>query len=80
MIGKLTYDQIDEILNTLATSSNNLKSFLERYNGTDMISTKSKKVVNFCNELDKYISNMKDNISLSKDADKVVNDLKAKNS
>ncbi len=80
MIGKLTYDQIDEILNTLATSSNNLKTFLERYNGTDMISTKSKKVVNFCNELDKYISNMKDNISLSKDADKVVNDLKAKNS
>jgi prefoldin subunit 5 len=80
MIGKLTYDQIEEILNILSTSSNNLKDFLENYNGTDMISTKSKKVVNFCNELDKYIANMKSNISINKDADKVVNDLKARNS
>lgn len=47
MIGKLTYDQIEEILNILSTSSNNLKEFLEKYNGTDMISTKSKKLLTF---------------------------------
>ena len=78
MIGKLTYEQVNEILNSLAISSNNLKSILNKYNGTDNISIRAKKVTSFCNDLDKYISNLFETIEMNKEADRIIENLKAK--
>lgn len=78
MMGKLTYEQVSEILNTLTISSNNLKSILNKYNGTDNISIRAKKVTSFCNDLDKYISNLYDAIEMNKEADRLIENLKAK--
>lgn len=80
MIGKLTYDQVTELLNTLITSSNNVREFANKFNGEDSISIKAKKVLNFCNDLDKYIVSLSDKVTLSKDADKIIQELKSKNS
>lgn len=80
MIGKLTYDQIEEILTTISNASNNLRTFLDNYSsGTDTIAMKAKKVITFCNEVDRYVEKTKDSIELNKDVDKVINELKEKN-
>lgn len=79
MMGKITYDQVNELLGMLSTSSNNIREFVGKYNGNDNISLKAKKVLNFCSDLDKYISNLSSNVQLNKDADKVVQELISKN-
>ena len=79
MIGKITYDQIEDLLNNLITSSNNIREFASKYNGDDNISFKAKKVLNFCNDLDKYTTSLYDRVNLNKDADKIIQELKDKN-
>ena len=79
MIGKITYEQVEELLKILSVSSNGVREFVSKYNGDDNISLKAKKVLNFCNDLDKYISNLSAKVILNKDADKIIEELKSKN-
>ena len=76
MIGKLTYDQINEIIDILSNSNNDLRSILSSYTGDDSISARANKLLNFCNDLDVYIANLNDTVSLNQDADSVVSRLK----
>ena len=76
MIGKLTYDQLDELTEKLSTSNTNLRSSLEFYNTDSDLASKTNKLLQFSNELEKYINNLKSIISLNKDADIVINRLK----
>ena len=78
MIGKLSYEQVEQILMNISTSSNNLRSFLESFSGDDQISLRAKKALGFCNEVDKYVSNLSDVIELNKDVDKIIDRLKEK--
>ncbi|MBR4618273.1 MAG: hypothetical protein IKO49_03110 [Bacilli bacterium] len=79
MIGKLSYSQINEIINMLNTSNANLKTILSKYNNNDNISIKAHKLLSFCNDLDQYIINLENSVSMNQQADNVVNRLKDSN-
>ena len=80
MIGKLTYEQLTEIINTLSASNESLKSVLVQYsNGEDAVSIKANKLLKFCSDVEQYIAKLNDNITLNKDVDNVINRLVTKN-
>ncbi len=76
MIGKLTYEQIEELSNTIITSNENLRKSLEYYNSDEELSLKANKLLQFCNDLERYVNNLKEMVNLNKDADVVINRLK----
>lgn len=76
MIGNLTYQQIEELLEKLSLSNNNLRTSLEQYNTDSELTAKANKLLQFSNELEKYINNLKDMVNLNKDVDIVINRLK----
>ena len=76
MIGKLTYEQIEELLTGLTTSNTNLRGTLEYYNTDEELSLRTNKLLQFCNEIDRYTENLRNMVDLNKDVDKVINRLK----
>lgn len=76
MIGKLTYDQIEEIVNQLLSSNNDLRKTLEYYSSDSELSLKTNKLLQFCNEIERYSTNLREMVELNKDAELVVNRLK----
>ena len=80
MIGNLTYQQIEELLEKLSLSNNNLRTSLEQYNTDSELTAKANKLLQFSNELEKYINNLKDMVNLNKDVDIEVIDLDDSNS
>ena len=76
MIGKLTYEQIEQLITTINTSNENLRKSLEYYNSDEELSLKVNKLLQFCNDLERYVNNLRDMVNLNKDADIVINRLK----
>ncbi len=76
MIGKLTYDQIEEIVNQLLSSNTNLRKALEYYSSDSELSLKTNKLLQFCNDIERYSTNLREMVELNKDAELVVNRLK----
>ena len=76
MIGKLTYEQIEQLITELLSSNENLRKALEYYNSDAELSLKTNKLLQFCNDIERYVSNLKEMLELNKDADLVINRLK----
>lgn len=76
MIGKLTYEQIEELLTGLTTSNTNLRGSLEYYSSDEELALKTNKLLQFCNEIDRYTENLRNMMELNKDVDKVINRIK----
>lgn len=76
MIGKLTYEEIEQIIALLTESSNNVRLVLDSYQNNPEISSRTEKMLHFCSDVDKYVDNLKNTIKLNKDADIVVNRIK----
>lgn len=76
MIGKLTYEEIEQIITLLTESSNNVRLVLDSYQNNPEISSRTEKMLHFCSDIDKYVDNLKNTIKLNKDADIVVNRIK----
>ena len=76
MIGNLTYEQIEQLIQSLSNSNTNLRKTLEYYNNDNELTSKTNKLLQFSNELDKYINSLNDMVNLNKDADIVINRLK----
>ena len=47
MIGNLTYQQIEELLEKLSLSNNNLRTSLEQYNTDSELTAKANKLLQF---------------------------------
>ena len=77
MIGNLSYEEIENLITIMASSSENIRSVLNSYNNN--ISSRTEKMLHFCSDIDKYIANLKDNILLNKDADIVIERIKQNN-
>lgn len=76
MIGKLTYEQIEQLITELLSSNENLRKTLEYYSSDAELSLKTNKLLQFCNDIERYVSNLKEMLELNKDADLVINRLK----
>lgn len=76
MIGKLTYEQIDELITKLLTSNANLRKTLEYYSTDDNLALKTNKLLQFCNDVEHYTENLKEMVNLNKDVDQVISRLK----
>ncbi len=76
MIGKLTYDQIDQLIEVMNSSNNNLRQVLEYYSNDNELGLKTSKLLQFCNDVDRYINNLKEMVILNKDADVIIDRLK----
>ena len=72
MIGNLSYEEIENLITIMASSSENIRSVLNSYQDNNNISSRTEKMLHFCSDIDKYIANLKDNILLNKDADIVI--------
>ncbi len=79
MIGKLTYEQIDELVQRLSTSTQTLKSILSQCSGSDAVAIRATKLLKFCNEVEQYIAKLNESVNLNKDVDNVVNRLVSNN-
>lgn len=77
MIGKLTYDQIDQLIEVMNSSNNNLRQVLEYYSNDNELGLKTSKLLQFCNDVDRYINNLKEMVILNKDADVIIDRLKS---
>ena len=76
MIGKLTYEQIEQLITELLSSNENLRKALEYYSSDAELSLKTNKLLQFCNDIERYVSNLKEMLELNKDVDLVINRLK----
>lgn len=76
MIGKLTYEQIEELITNLLTSNTHLRTSLEYYSTNEELALKTNKLLQFCNDIEHYTENLKEMVTLNKDVDKVINRLK----
>ena len=76
MIGNLSYEEIENLITIMASSSENIRSVLNSYQDNNNISSRTEKMLHFCSDIDKYIANLKDNILLNKDADIVIERIK----
>ena len=79
MIGNLSYEEIENLITIMASSSENIRSVLNSYQDNNNISSRIEKMLHFCSDIDKYIANLKDNILLNKDADIVIERIKQNN-
>lgn len=64
MIGKLSYDEMSEFAKSLASSSNNIKSIVQKYDSEQL-----SKVLDFCDSIDSYSRFLSSSIDLYKDSD-----------
>ena len=65
MIGNLKYEEINNYISSLQSSSDKLKELLEKYPSLDKIS-------NFCNSLDSYVRFLTLNVELYADSEKAL--------
>ena len=71
MIGNLSYEEIENLITIMASSSENIRSVLNSYQDNNNISSRTEKMLHF--------ANLKDNILLNKDADIVIERIKQNN-
>lgn len=76
MMGKLTYDQVEQLLTVIVNSNTNLRTVLNYYSTDSELGLKTNKLLQFCNELDRYVENLKETVALNKDVDSVIDRLK----
>ena len=76
MMGKLTYDQVEQLLTVIVNSNTNLRTVLNYYSTDSELGLKTNKLLQFCNELDRYVENLKETVTLNKDVDSVIDRLK----
>lgn len=76
MIGKLTYEQIEQLTAILSTSSSNLRELLNSYQNNPELGPRTDKMLNFCSDVDKYINQLTSTLKLNKDADIVIERIK----
>ncbi len=77
MIDKLTYEEIDNIVNILSNSNVNIKNIINEYKQKS--ETGTIKMERFSIELDNYINYLKSIIKINKDADNALEKLKELN-
>jgi hypothetical protein len=75
-MGKLTYDQVEQLLTVIVNSNTNLRTVLNYYSTDSELGLKTNKLLQFCNELDRYVENLKETVALNKDVDSVIDRLK----
>ena len=73
MIDKLTYEEIDNIVNILSNSNVNIKNIINEYKQKS--ETGTIKMERFSIELDNYINYLKSIIKINKDADNALEKL-----
>lgn len=78
MIGKLSYEQIDEVISKLLSANINLRKALEYYNHDSELSLKTSKLFQLCNDIERYTNNLKQMIELNRDVDIVIDRIKQK--
>lgn len=76
MIGNLTYDEVEQIITIITNSNTNLKTILETMKQFPNEINSTDKMLRFSAEIDKFIEQLQENITLNKDADKVIAELK----
>ena len=79
MIGNLSYEEIENLITIMASSSENIRSVLNSYQDNNNISSRTEKMLHFCSDIDQYIATLKDKILLNKDADIVIERIKQNN-
>ena len=69
MIGNLSYEEIENLITIMASSSENIRSVLNSYQDNNNISSRTEKMLHFCSDIDKYITFVNrghgDNLGLS---------------
>lgn len=78
MIGELTYEEMDLVIKMLETASGNLKKIVEYYK--NKVETGTMKIERFNMELENYITYLKNNNKINKDADLALSRIKELNS
>ena len=56
MIGNLSYEEIENLITIMASSSENIRSVLNSYQDNNNISSRTEKMLHFCSDIDKYIA------------------------
>lgn len=78
MIGNLTYEEMDSIINLLEISTSNLKKIVQFYK--NKVETGTMKMERFNMELENYITYLKNSSKINKDADIALTRIKELNS
>lgn len=78
MIGNLTYEEMDRVIKMLETANNNLKKIIQYYK--NKVEAGTMKIERFNMELENYITYLKNNSKINKDADFALSRIKELNS
>lgn len=78
MIGNLTYEEMDMVIKMLETANNNLKKIIQYYK--NKVEAGTMKIERFNMELENYITYLKNNSKINKDADFALSRIKELNS
>lgn len=74
MIGLLTYEEIADLTNSIAKSSNNIREIINKYNSDCLF-----QINGFCDSVDAYTRFLTTNIELYQDSEKALKFMIEKN-
>lgn len=79
MIGKLRYEEIEQLIAVLSNSTNNVRQVLNSYQNNEEIAPRTEKMLHFCSDIEKYIQQLNNTIKLNKDSDIVIERIRQEN-